>query len=60
MSDRVHEEKAGKHLGTEEDVRVHLRAKEGGRRIRPAFVGTSLALANGRGRWVDQGREKTR
>ena len=52
----MHEERAVKLLGTEEDVRVHPGAKEGGLCLRPTFVGTLPALANGRGRWVGQGR----
>ena len=57
-SDRVREEWAVQPLGMEEDARVHPGAKEGGLRLRPAFVATSPALANGRGRWVSQGRGK--
>ena len=55
MSGRAHGEKSGKRLGMEEDARLHPGAKEGGRHLRLALVGTSPALANGRGRWVGQG-----
>ena len=45
-----------KLLGAEEDARMHPQAKEGGLRLRPAFVGTSATLAGIQGRWVGQGR----
>ena len=38
-----------KLLDAEEDARVHPKAKEGGLRLRPTFVGTSPVLANVRG-----------
>ena len=59
-SGRAREEEAGKPLGTEEDAKVHPRAKGGGLCLRPAFVGASPTLANGRGRWIGQGHGEER